>query len=110
MTAEDFRRIALSFPEATECSHMDHPDFRFGGKIFATLGYPNEKFGMVKLRPEEQESFARDYPNAFSPVKGGWGASGATQVHLENVDEPILRLALSTAYKNIPPKRFSKKS
>ena len=35
MTAQDFRRIAVSLPEATENSHMDHPDFRVGGKIFA---------------------------------------------------------------------------
>jgi len=28
MTAADFRRLALGFPEATESAHMDHPDFR----------------------------------------------------------------------------------
>jgi hypothetical protein len=30
MTAEDFRRIALSMPDAIEASHMGHPDFRVG--------------------------------------------------------------------------------
>jgi hypothetical protein len=108
MTAEDFRRIALSLPEATENSHMDHPDFRVGGKIFATLGYPDKSCGMVKLPPEQQQSFSRDYPNAFRPVKGGWGRNGATQVHLENVDEPTLRRALTTAYQNVAPKRSSR--
>jgi hypothetical protein len=34
---DDFRRIAMSFPEAMESAHMNHPDFRVGGKIFATL-------------------------------------------------------------------------
>ena len=53
MTAQNFRRIALSLPEATECSHMDHPDFRVGGKIFATLGYPDARCGMVKLPPRQ---------------------------------------------------------
>ena len=109
MTAQNFRRIALSLPEATECSHMDHPDFRVGGKIFATLGYPDARCGMVKLPPDKQESFSRTYPDAFAPVKGGWGKSGATQVHLENVDEPTLRLAMTTAYQNIAPKRRSRK-
>jgi hypothetical protein len=70
MTAENFRRIALSMPEAMENSHMHHPDFRVGGKIFASLGYPDYQCGMVKLPPEQQESFSRDYPEAFAPVKG----------------------------------------
>jgi len=109
MTAQNFRRIALSLPEATESSHMDHPDFRVGGKIFASLGYPDDKCGMVKLPPDKQESFSQTYPDAFAPVKGRWGRSGATQVHLENVDEPTLRLAITTAYQNIAPKRRSTK-
>jgi hypothetical protein len=84
---------------------MDHPDFRIGGKIFATLGYPDAKCGMVKLQPEQQNSLSRTYPNAFVPVNGGWGKRGATQIHLENIDEATLRYALTTAYKNIAPKR-----
>jgi hypothetical protein len=32
---------------------MNHPDYRMGGKIFASLGYPNGEHGMVKLTPEE---------------------------------------------------------
>jgi hypothetical protein len=34
MTGDDFRKLALSFPEAIESAHMRHPDFRVGGKIF----------------------------------------------------------------------------
>jgi predicted DNA-binding protein (MmcQ/YjbR family) len=109
MTAQNFRRIALSLPEATENSHMDHPDFRVGGKIFASLGYPDDKCGMVKLPPEEQESFSQTFPDAFAPVKGGWGRHGATQVHLANVDEPALRRAMTAAYHNVSQKRSSGK-
>jgi len=109
MTAQDFRRIALSLPEATENSHMDHPDFRVGGKIFATLGYPNKLWGMVKLPPEQQKSFSREYPDAFTPVKGGWGRNGATQVDLENVDESTLRCAMRAAYQNVVGKRSWRK-
>jgi hypothetical protein len=108
MTAQDFRRIALSLPEATENSHMDHPDFRVGGKIFATLGYPNAKCGTVKLPSEEQESFSKNYPDAFAPVKGGWGRQGATQVNLENVDPSALRRAMTAAYQNVASKRPSR--
>ena len=87
---------------------MDHPDFRVRKKIFASLGYPNEKYGMVKLQPEQQESFARTNPNAFAPVKGGWGRRGATQVHLENADERTLHSAMAVAYKGVAAKRSSR--
>jgi len=57
MTAREFRRIALSLPQASEAAHMGHPDFRVGGRIFATLGYPRSGWRMVKLTPEQQELF-----------------------------------------------------
>ncbi len=34
---------------------MGHPDFRVGGRIFATLGYQNEGRGVLLLSPEEQQ-------------------------------------------------------
>ena len=37
MNVSDFRRIALSLNGAEEGSHMGSPDFRVGGRIFATL-------------------------------------------------------------------------
>ena len=83
MTAGDFRRMALSFPEAMESAHMDHPDFRVGGRIFATLGYPDTGVGMVKLFPDQQAEFVRAEPKVFAPVKGGWGRRGATHVRLK---------------------------
>ena len=45
VTAREFRRIALSLPQASEAAHMGHPDFRVGGRIFATLGYPRSGGG-----------------------------------------------------------------
>jgi hypothetical protein len=87
---------------------MDHPDFRVGGKIFATLGYPDENCGMVKLLPEQQEAFSRDHPDTFAPVKGGWGRRGATQVRLENAAKVTLRRAITAAYRNIASKRTAR--
>ena len=54
MTPDGFRRLALSLPEAIESAHMGHPDFRVGGRIFATLGSPDSSHGMVKLKPDQQ--------------------------------------------------------
>ena len=45
MTADKFRQLALALPEAIEKAHMGHPDFRVGGKIFATL-WAGDEFGM----------------------------------------------------------------
>ena len=87
MTADDFRKLALALPETEERSHMNHPDFRVAGKIFATLGYPDKTRGMVKLSPEEQHYFSKDYPDAFIPVKGAWGRRGATSVLLESREQ-----------------------
>ena len=75
MTADQFRRLALSLPEATESAHMGHPDFRVKGKIFATLG-PEEKSGMVKLTPDQQEQFVQAEPDVFDPCAGAWGERG----------------------------------
>src|SRR4051794_17153668 len=87
MTAEEFRSLALSFPEASEEAHMGHPDFRVRGKIFATLG-PDEAWGMVKLTAEQQAVFLRTEPDVFQPVNGAWGRRGGTSVRLEAATEP----------------------
>ena len=109
MTQTDFRRIALSLPEAVEGSHMGHPDFRVKGKIFASL-WPDGQSGMVKLKPDQQSRFVQDNPAAFSPVKGGWGRRGATQVHLKGADKNLLRSALLTAWSNTAPRRLVEES
>lgn len=109
MTAADFRRLALSFPEATECTHMDHPDFRVRGKIFATLGYPDMGVGMVKLYRDQQEDFVAAEPKVFAPVNGAWGQRGATHVRLKAAKKASVRRALATAWRNTAPKRLAEK-
>jgi hypothetical protein len=95
---DDFRRIALALPRAEEGSHMGHADFRVGGKIFATLGSPDESWGMVALMPEQQEDFMTLAPEAFKPAAGAWGRGGSTLVRLEAAGEALLEAALSAAW------------
>lgn len=112
MTPDDFRRIALSFPEASESAHMNHPDFRVRGKVFATLGYPDSSWGVVKLTPEQQSDLLQLSPASFEPVPGGWGRQGSSRVRLETADESLVQEALSAAWHNVahgPPKKASKK-
>ena len=103
MTADEFRSMALKFPGAIESAHMGHPDFRVGGKIFATLGVPDEDWGMVKLTPEQQKQFVREEPEIFVPVKGGWGRRGATSIRLKTARKPTLRRALEAAWRLAAP-------
>ena len=107
MKAEDFRRVALSLPEAIEGAHFGHPDFRVGGKIFATLGYPDDEFGVVMLSPEQQEEFVRKNPKSFGPVKGAWGKRGNTRIRLRAVDADRMRVAITTAWLRIEPERLA---
>jgi hypothetical protein len=109
MTPNEFRELALSFPEAIESQHMRHPDFRVGGKIFATLGYPNEDSAMVKLSPADQKEFVRTSPGIFRPVKGAWGRQGATTIHLPVATIDIGHEALAAAWRNTAAGQLSKR-
>jgi hypothetical protein len=109
VTGERFRRLALGFPEAYESSHMRHPDFRVrGGKLFATLAYPDKKWGMVKLTPEQQAEFVEAEPEVFVPVKGGWGRGGATSVRLRAATAKALKPAMAAAWCNAAPKKLAR--
>lgn len=102
MTANEFRRLALSLPDTIEAAHMGHPDFRVSGRIFATLAYPSTAFAAVMLTPEQQELFVRTEPKTFKPVPGGWGRKGATQVALRTAKKAAVREALRVAWGNRP--------
>jgi len=106
MTPNEFRRLALNLPKTEERAHMDHPDFRVAGKVFATLGYPDENWGMVKLTPIEQEMFVNAQPSVFNPCAGAWGRRGCTNVHLKGVRKPTLRRALEAAWRLAAPKKL----
>jgi len=100
MTTSDFRRIALSLEGVEESSHMGAPDFRVGGRIFATLASQKQGYGNLMLTPEQQADFVRELPNVFLPVHGGWGRNGATHIVLSKANKDVLEGALRTAWKS----------
>ncbi len=110
MTAGEFRKLALSLPQASEAGHMGHPDFRVARRIFATLGYPRNGWGVVKLSPEQQELFVRAEPATFTPVKGAWGRAGSTSVRLRTARKPAVREALLLAWRNRAPKSLHRRT
>src|SRR5215468_9557948 len=99
MTVDDFRRIALSLEGAEESSHMRQPDFRVGGRIFATLAAASQGYGNLMLTPEQQSAFVEELPEVFVPIAGGWGRNGATHIRLDLANEDVLAGALLTAWK-----------
>ena len=112
MDAADFRRIALSLEGAEESSHMGAPDFRVGGRIFATLASQKQGYGNLMLTPEQQADFVAEQPELFLPIAGGWGRMGATHIRLASANEAVLTGALRTAWrlrieKNAKPPRRS---
>ena len=103
MTATEFRRIALSLAGADEGQHMGHADFRVGGKIFATLGYPDRRYGTIMLSPNDQELLVRDHPKAFKPASGAWGRSGSTSVLLRLASRRAVAIGLEAAWERRAP-------
>ncbi len=78
---------------------------RVSGKIFATLGYPDEHSVVVLLTPDEQAAFVASAPHIFTPVAGDWGRRASTQVALAAADAANLRKAIKTAWERRAPKR-----
>jgi len=103
VTPATFRQLALALPGSREVAHIGHLHFLVGGRIFATLGYPDDGWAVVKLLPEQQEAFISAAPTALAPVKGGWGRNGATRVRLRMARLGAIRLALAVAWQAVAP-------
>jgi len=99
VNVNDFRRIALSLPGAEESSHMGQPDFRVGGRVFATLASAKQGYGNLMLTVEQQTAFVPEMPEVFLPIHGGWGRMGMTHIRLAAASEDVLHGALHTAWK-----------
>ena len=95
MTIADFRRLALSLEGAEEASHHGSPDFRAGGRIFATLAAADKGYGNVRLSLDQQADFIRELPGVFIPI----GSGGFTHVVLAKVHEDVLKGVLQAAWK-----------
>ena len=78
---------------------MGSPDFRVGGRIFATLASQRQGYGNLMLTPELQAEFVEAQPEVFVPIAGGWGRMGMTHIRLGKADEEVLSGALRAAWK-----------
>ncbi len=102
MLPEDVRALASLLPEVVEGAHMGNPDFRVGGKIFATLWTEEDRL-VVKLTPEMQAVMMEAEPSVFEPIPGSWGRRGWTNLDLLEADEESLRSALLAGWTTAAP-------
>lgn len=86
---------------------MGHPDFRLGGRVFASLTADGSR-GAVKLTPSEQAALVDEAPEVVSPAAGAWGRQGWTTVTLATAPAALLRSACLLAWEgasHAPPRR-----
>jgi hypothetical protein len=101
-TGDDLRRIALALPGVSEAPHFDRLAFR-AARIFTTLA-ADKQSANIRFAPDEQEFKRLLAPEAFTPLKGGWGAAGWTRAELSALSVDELRAAVEMAYRQAQPK------
>lgn len=106
MKQDEFRALALGFPESVEASHFDTADFRVRGKIFATLREADGR-AVLKLSPDEQQLLMATSSGLFEPVAGSWGRKGWTRVSLDRADAETVRHAMGMAWRSVAPKKLA---
>nr|WP_199002980.1 MmcQ/YjbR family DNA-binding protein [Flavobacterium sp. ASV13] len=103
VTIENFRKTALSFPDATEEPHFEKTSFRVKKKIFATFNKKNN-WAVLKLNEIDQSVFCASSEMIFYPIQNKWGKQGWTIVELTKVRPEIFEDALKLSYQNVAPK------
>ncbi len=98
LTADQFRSLALALPGAAEGEHMNHPDFRANGRVFASLDATKTR-GMAVLTPVQQRRMLQA-SSAFAAAKGAWGRQGCTMIDLATALGDMVRAALTSAWEN----------
>jgi len=106
MTVEQARAIALEQPNAVEGSHHDHPDFRVGKSIFATL-WPTQDRSVLRLPEPFALSLEAENPDLYRIVSRS-GGQGWVSVSLPCMDAAEFRLLMETAHQHLQAGKRSK--
>ncbi len=103
---EVFRKLALSFPEATEEPHFEKTSFRVKKKIFATYDGVRNRV-CIKLSEIDQHVFSAPDKRVIYPVDNKWGKQGWTLIELSKVRKALFVDALTTAYREVAPQKLA---
>lgn len=100
------RKLALSFPEATEAPHFEKISFRVRKKIFATYDATQKK-ACIRLSEIDQDVFSSPDKTIIYPVNNKWGKQGWTLIEMEKVHQDLFTDALTTAYCEVAPGKLA---
>lgn len=104
VSIETFRKLALSFDNATEEPHFEKTSFRISKKIFATFDEKNNR-AVLKLNVIDQSVFCASSEMIFYPIPNKWGIQGWTIVELSKVRPEMFEDALILSYQNVVSKK-----
>lgn len=106
VSINSFRKLALSFPEATEEPHFEKTSFRVRKKIFATYDHVKKR-ACIKLSEIDQKVFSLANKSVIFPVDNKWGKQGWTLIEMNKVRKELFVDALTTAYCEVAPKKLA---
>lgn len=106
VSIDTFRKLALSFPEATEELHFEKTSFRVKKKIFATYDDIKRR-ACIKLSEIDQDVFSSSDKSIIFPVDNKWGKQGWTLIEMSKVRKELFVDALTTAYCEVAPKKLA---
>ena len=107
MTAQTFRKLALSLPEAHEEPHFERTSFRVGKKIFATM-VPDGSEAMVRIYPRKRVyDLLSEHSDTFFDYGSWTWRNGALGVRLKRADRTLIRELVVEAWRSVAPKRLT---
>jgi hypothetical protein len=104
VTADEFRQVVRSLPEAEERETWGHPTFRVRDKMFATMSDDGRQ-ATVKATKEEQAALVAAAPETFG-VPAYVGRHGWVSVELATADPAEVRELVTEAWRQTAPKRL----
>ena len=106
VSIDTLRKLALSFPEATEEPHFEKTSFRVKRKIFATYDGIKKRV-CIKLSEIDQDVFSSADKTIIFPVDNKWGKLGWTLIEMNKVKKELFIDALTTAYCEVAPQKLA---
>lgn len=97
MTPDAFIAIASGLAMVKAKTVMGAVRLAVHGRTFATVGWPEAGWAIVKLSPDEQADFIA-LSNAIAPEPGRRGRRGVTLVRLRAVSEAVAMRLLIAAW------------
>lgn len=99
MTPDAFIAIASGLATVKAKTVLGAMRFAVSGKTFATVGWPEAGWAVVKLAPADQRSLVSTAAGV-TPEPGERGRKGVTLLHLRNVSEVHAKRVLIAAWQN----------